>query len=68
MGRVNESLAARIVLMNTDGTAKRHNFRQKPGVSGRAAFEPSRVGRVLRSGMKMTVLLRTKHSQYLHKT
>ncbi|KHT36411.1 hypothetical protein RC99_02470 [Pectobacterium carotovorum subsp. carotovorum] len=67
MGRVNASLAARLVLMNTDGTAKRHNFRQKPGVSGRAAFEPSRVGRVLRGSIKIAPLSRTKQPQQQHR-
>ncbi|EJS93703.1 Hypothetical protein Y17_2955 [Pectobacterium wasabiae CFBP 3304] len=46
---------------------QRHNFRRKPGVMGRAAFEPSHVGRVLRGSIKMTVLSRTKPSLSLHK-
>ncbi|WP_219678476.1 hypothetical protein, partial [Pectobacterium polaris] len=37
------------------------------GVTGRAAFEPSRVGRVLRDSMKMAVLWRTKPFLHLHK-
>ncbi|GKW07126.1 hypothetical protein PEC301889_16090 [Pectobacterium carotovorum subsp. carotovorum] len=34
MGRVNASLAARIVLMNTDGIAKRHNLAGSLGSQG----------------------------------
>ncbi|WP_233972963.1 hypothetical protein, partial [Pectobacterium versatile] len=45
---------------------QRHNSRRKPGVTGRAAFELSRVGRVLRGSMKVTVLWRTKQSLSLH--
>ncbi|WP_422613821.1 hypothetical protein [Pectobacterium brasiliense] len=34
MGRVNASLAARIVLMNTDGIAQRHNLAGSQGSQG----------------------------------
>ncbi|WP_224552601.1 hypothetical protein [Pectobacterium versatile] len=51
----------------TKAPRQRHNFRRKPGVTGRAAIEPPRVGRVLLSSMNMTVLPRTKSSLSQHK-
>ncbi|ACX88325.1 hypothetical protein Pecwa_2565 [Pectobacterium parmentieri WPP163] len=42
--------------ISTKAPRERHNFFRKPGVTGRAAFELPRAGRVPHSSMKKTAL------------